>query len=177
MKTIYFRRAVRKFAPTPVNKKLLDEIFEAGRQAPSAMNRQPWKFYVVTNPQKIKAISAEIAEAAKDKLHLAEEIAQSTREDFIFHGSPVVIFITAPLDSEWAPMDVGMCAQNMMLAAKSLGLDSCPVGFGRYVEKTKSYSDLKIPPSEKVQLALLIGFGAENPITKPRVKDNVFYLD
>jgi len=51
----------------------------------------------------------------------------------------VVIFIISPHDNEWASLDVGMCAQNIMLAAKSLGLDTCPVGFGKYVEKTKIF--------------------------------------
>jgi hypothetical protein len=66
----------------------------------------------VTNPQKIKAMSQEIVEAAKDKLHLSEEISQSTHEDFIFHGSPVLIFITTPVDNEWGPIDVGMRAED-----------------------------------------------------------------
>lgn len=173
LKTIYFRRAVRKYGPAPVPKKLLDEVLDAARMAPTAMNKQEWKFYVVTNPAEIKKISSEIATVAKDLFHLSNEIAQSASEDFVFHGAPVVIFITMPKDNEWGATDAGICAQTMMLAAKSLGLDTCPVGFGKFVDQTPSYSNFNAASSEKVQLAVLIGFGAENPVTKPRKKDNV----
>ena len=50
LKTIYFRRAVRKYGPAPVPKKLIDEILDAARMAPTSMNKQAWKFYVVTHP-------------------------------------------------------------------------------------------------------------------------------
>ncbi len=176
IKTMYFRRAVRKYAPTPVDRKLIDEILDAARQAPTAMNKQQWKFYVLTDPKKIRQCSDQIATAAKDLFHLSNEIAQSATEDFVFHGAPVVVFITMPKENEWGGVDAGMCAQNMMLAAKSLGLDSCPVGFARFVEQTPFYSELKISASETVLFAVLIGFAAENPKTKPRVKDNVFFI-
>lgn len=176
LKTIYFRRAVRKYGPTPVPKKLIDEVLDAARMAPTAMNKQEWKFYVITHPAEIKKISGEIANVAKDLFHLSNEIAQSASEDFVFHSAPVVVFITMPKDNEWGAIDAGMCAQNMMLAAKSLGLDSCPVGFGKFVEQTPAYLNFKASPSEKVQLAVLIGFGTENPVTKPRNKDNVTFI-
>ena len=74
------------------------------------------------------------------------------RADPVFYGAPVVIFVTAPRDNEWAALDIGMCSQNMMLAAKSIGLDSCPVGFGKYVEHTKIFSRLQIPSSDRRHL-------------------------
>ncbi|MEO7486450.1 MAG: nitroreductase family protein, partial [Ferruginibacter sp.] len=97
--------------------------------------------------------------------------------DHVFYGAPVVIFITAPADNEWASLDVGMCAQNMMLAAKSLGLDSCPIGFGKYVEHTKTYSLLNIPATDEVKLALIFGYGNETPEMHKRVRNNAFFID
>jgi nitroreductase len=97
-------------------------------------------------------------------------------KDPVFHEAPVVVFITAPKDNEWAALDIGMCSQNMMLAAKSLGLDSCPIGFGKFVEKTKSYSKLNIPSDDRVQLAIIVGYGDETPEVHKRKKDNVFYI-
>ncbi|WP_431215137.1 nitroreductase family protein [Puia sp. P3] len=82
-------------------------------------------------------------------MHLSHGIDLHAIQDPVFHGAPVVIFITAPRDNEWAPLDIGMCAQNIMLSAQSLGLSSCPVGFGKYVENTPAYDRMLIPPRSR----------------------------
>lgn len=87
-----------------------------------------------------------------------------------------MIVITASKDNEWAALDIGMCSQNIMLAAKSLGLDSCPIGFGKFIEKTKDYSKLDIPSTDMVYLAIVIGYGDEEPKAHERIKNNTFYL-
>jgi nitroreductase len=89
----------------------------------------------------------------------------------------VVIFITAPKDNEWAALDIGMCSQNMMLAAKFMGLDSCPVGFGKYIEHTKLYPQLHIPSSEEIHLSIIFGYGDETPEVHKRIKKNAIYID
>jgi len=193
LKTLYERRAVRKFKDKVVGKEIIEQLLDAGRMAPSAINRQPWTFYVVTKKEDIKLFSKEIAKSAIKSIpkmgvknivkavvsgitHLSHGIDFIKAEDPVFHGAPVVIFITAPKDNEWASLDIGMCAQNIMLAAKSLGLDTCPVGFGKFVTETKSYSKLNIPEKEQVLLAVIIGYGNESPEVHERKKDNVVYL-
>jgi nitroreductase len=192
MRTIHERRAVRKYKDLPVSKELIDQVIEAGRSAPSAMNRQPWSFYVVTDKEMIARISSRIAKAsvmvmaktgvreiirsASGLLHAVAGMKFFQSDDFVFHGAPVVIFLTAPSDNEWAPIDIGMCCQNMLLAAKSLGLDSCPIGFGKYIVHTNSYEELRVPVGEQVILSLILGYGDEQPQPHPKRKNNVFYL-
>ncbi len=192
LKTIYERRAVRRYLDTAVSKEQIDTLIDAGRMAPSAMNRQPWKFYVLTDRARIHDISKAITRQAahemkhhpvKDLLkttlsffHLTGVVDLLTGADMIFHGAPVVIFITSAVSDEWGGLDVGMCSQNMMLAAKSLGLDTCPVGFAQMVMKTDLYPTLQIPAAEKVELALIVGYGAEQPELHERKKNNVIYL-
>lgn len=193
LKTIYERRAVRKFLDQPVDKILIEKIIDAGRMAPSAINTQPWKFYVLTNKDTINIFSKAIAKVAAQHfiksgpkhilknvvslLHFSHKIDFLKNPDPVFHGAPVVIFITSPVENEWACLDIGMCSQNMMLAAKSLGLESCPVGFGKFVDQTKIYSRLKIPPSEKVQISIIFGYGDEKPELHKRKTNNVFYIN
>mgnify|MGYP003476656140 CR=1 FL=1 len=193
LKTIYERRAIRKYKAKPVDRKLIEQVLDAGRMAPSAINKQPWKFYVVTNKETIHLMSKEIKKAAaKDFLksglkqiikmaaglfHLASGIDFSKMADPVFYGAPVVIFITAPRDNEWAALDIGMCSQNMMLAAKSLGLESCPIGFGKYLEHTKSYSLLPVKASEQLHLSIILGYGNEIPEVHKRIKNNVIFID
>jgi nitroreductase len=193
IKTIFERRAIRKYKKKEVSKDSIEQIIDAGRMAPSAMNKQLWKFFVVTSEEDIKLFSREIAkeglkiipkmgikEVVKSIVsgitNLSHGIDFLMSKDPVFHEAPVVVFITAPKDNEWAALDIGMCSQNMMLAAKSLGLDSCPIGFGKFVEKTKSYSKLNIPSDDRVQLAIIVGYGDETPEVHKRKKDNVFYI-
>lgn len=177
LKTIYERRAVRKYLDKGVPKEMIEQLLDAGRMAPSAINKQPWKFYVVTNKELIQQASDEIGKVAASHYHLAFASGLLKMVDAIFHGAPVVIFITAPKTSEWAPLDIGMCAQNIMLAAKSLGLDTCPVGMGKFIEETKSFSKLKVPPTEKVLLSITVGYGNKTPDVHAREKRNVTYID
>ncbi|MDP4147951.1 MAG: nitroreductase [Bacteroidota bacterium] len=195
-KIIYSRRAVRRYKNKPVDRQVVEEVLEAGRMAPSAMNRQPWQFYVLTNKETIKAFSKEIAgvamkgalrsgvsgiaqmlKAASGLLHLSRGVDLHAIKDPVFYGAPVVIFLTARRDNEWASLDIGMCAQNIMLAAKSLGLDTCPVGFGKFVEKTKIFPRLHVPASEEVKLAIILGYGDESPEVHERTRDNLLFID
>ncbi len=190
---IYRRRAVRSYTDQPVARNIVEEIIDAGRMAPSAINKQPWKFYVLMDKATIKSFSKEIAHVAlKDfaqsgikkitqttnhLLHFMHDFNFGALSDPIFHGAPVVIFITAPRDNEWAPLDIGMCSQNMMLAAKAFGLDSCPVGFGKFVQHTKIFSRLNVPPSEEVQISIILGYGDEKPELHTRKNDNIIFID
>jgi nitroreductase len=194
LKTIYQRRAVRKYQDKQVDKKLIEQVLDAGRMAPSAMNTQSWKFYVFTNKENIHLMSKEIKKvAAKDflKSGLKQIIKMAASlfhmgssgidffktEDPVFYGAPVVIFITAPKDNEWAGLDIGMYAQNMMLAATSLGLDSCPVGFGKYLGHTKSYALLQAKASEQLYLSIILGYGSGIPAVHKRKTNNIFFMD
>jgi nitroreductase len=192
LQTIYDRRAVRKFNDTPVDKIIINELLDAGRMAPSAMNRQPWKFYVVTDKEFLHNASKEIAKIALKQiskislkeigksiwhyLHSPHDFNFIRQSDFIFHEAPLVIFVTAPENNEWASLDIGMCCQNMMLAAKSIGVDSCPVGLAKFIEETESVKKLGLGKNEKIQLAVIFGYSDEHPEVKERKKDNVVYV-
>ena len=192
MKTIFERRAVRKYQNKGVSKDLIDQLLEAGRMAPSAMGKEPWKFYIVTVKEDIALYSKEIIKegmhsfpamgvkkavkaVASALIHLSTIVDFFKAEDPVFHGAPVVIFIAAQKDDEWAALDIGMCSQNIMLAAKSLGLDSCPVGFAKFIEKTKNYNKLGIAKDEQIHLAIIVGYGDEKPEVHERNKKNAFY--
>ena len=50
------RRSIRKFKPDPVSDELISEMLEAARLAPSASNRQPWRFQVIQDPEEKERI-------------------------------------------------------------------------------------------------------------------------
>lgn len=173
--TIYERRAVRKYKADKVDKLQIQEVLRAAAMAPSAINQQPWNFYVVSNREKLKTYSRETIKAA-DKIYHNLLLGLHNEEDPIFHNAPVAIFITGPKNNLWAGLDIGLCAQNLMLAAKALGMDTCPVGLARFIENTPVYPELHVPDSESIQLAIVLGYGDEKPEMYKRKTDNIYYL-
>lgn len=192
LKTIYIRRSIRKYKDTAVPREIIEQLLDAGRMAPSAINKQPWKFYILTDKEKIYRLSKEIVKAAAkgvlksgikeilktaaDYINFPHGLDFIKEHDPIFHDAPVVIFVTSTNDNEWTPLDIGMCSQNIMLAAKSLGLDSCPVGIAKFVEQTRHFRTMGIPTSETVHLAIIAGYGDETPEPHKRTKNNAVYL-
>lgn len=175
LRTIYERRSVRAFLDRPVPMELLCRVIDAGKMAPSEMNRQPWKFYVLTVPDTIQAFSREIRTFLEGRsFKFAAGYGQV--DDPIFYGASAVILLAAPTKNEWAALDIGMCAENMMLAARSFGLDSCPVGLAKFLHKTHIVSTLSLDPRDEVFLGVTLGYGADSPEAHPRISNNVIFV-
>lgn len=191
LETIYKRRAIRKFKNKIIDKAILEKILDAGRMAPSAINKQPWRFYTTDEPAFIERMSKAILNTSKMDMFKAgiKEVAHLLTlsvgfnlkdginffkaSDPVFHTAPIVVFISADRHNEWASLDIGMCVQNMLLAAKSLGIDSCPVGFGKYIDHTEEYKYLNVPENHQIHLAVIFGYGDEEGKLHERKKDNL----
>lgn len=114
MNSIYSRVSIRKYKDIPVEEEKITEILRAGMQAPSAANQQPWEFYVVTNKEKIEALS---------KSHIYAGCAS---------GAPVVIVPVYRkkdiLFPQYAEIDLSIAQENMWLMTDSLGLGGVWMG-------------------------------------------------
>lgn len=174
--TIHKRRSVRKYKNISIDKGVIEQIIMAGKMAPTAMNQQLWKFIVLTNTEKIKLYSGAISKIVENNLHFYFNLSNKN-EDSIFHGAPVVIFITSPKENKWAVLDVGMCAQNIMLAAKSLGYDTCPIGLAKFIEQTEYYKELSIAEADEIKLAIIMGLGDEKPEKHQRKNNNITFIN
>lgn len=136
MDAIYRRRAVRAYKAEPVRDELIHALIEAAVQAPSAMNRQPWRFTVVRDQRLLDRVSRGA------KRHLLEhmppddgedQLAETLRDpDFqIFYHAPALILISAVRERSWGIEDCALAAENLMLAAVAHGLGSCWIGFAQ----------------------------------------------
>ena len=137
------RRSVRSYEETPVPKEALERILEAGRIAPSASNRQPWHFIVVTDSEKRKVIS---------KGPYAKFVTES----------PVVIVGLGDTKAspKWYIVDVSIALENMVLAATAEGLGTCWIGgFIEYEVRQL----LGIPENFKIVSLLSVGYPRETP--------------
>jgi nitroreductase len=163
MRVIKARRSIRAFLPDQIKDEELKTILEAGVHAPSGQNTQPWFFTVLQNPGLIGKVNDWIIDEAKYVPNpKAREIA-ATPNAAIFRKAPTVIIVSGDKSDPLAIEDCSCAAQNMMLAAESLGLGSCwicYVGFlaNRELLETTYRSELRIPAGYVPYFGLTIGY-------------------
>lgn len=108
------RRSIRSYTDQPVAKELLDAIIRAAMNAPSAGNQQPWHFIILQERAKLDAIP-EFHPYAK-----------------MVHQAQVAILICGDPDGgKWPaywPQDCSAATQNLLLAARDLGLGTVWAG-------------------------------------------------
>ena len=134
-KVIKERRTIRKFKTDPVPRELLEQLIQEAMWAPSAMNTQPWKFFVLSGVAKEGLIA--IAEGCIEKL---DERMQTLFNDKMrtlvrgyfknFGGAPAVIAVLTHLPAEDVyrrGSEYSTCAamQNFLLLAHEAGLGAC----------------------------------------------------
>ena len=143
------RRSIRRYEDKEIPEDVMDQIVEAGRQAPSAANRQPYRFVIVTNTELKKAISGLFSSFVKN--------------------APVVIVGCANpkalLTGKWSTVDTAIALENMVLAAWSLGVGSCWIGS---FDEEKVKCSLIIPQDWKVIALVCFGSPAETPKQRKR---------
>jgi nitroreductase len=179
LSVIKSRRSVRAFLPRQIGDEELKAILEAGIYAPSGQNTQPWFFTVLQNAGLIEKVNDWIIDEAKFVNNpKAREIA-ATPNAAIFRKAPTVLIVSG---NKADPLSVESCscaAQNMMLAAESVGLGSCWICYVGYLGNREQYEasyrqELKIPEGYVPLFGLTIGYkSGSSEVVHPRRK-NVF---
>ena len=182
IKTILERRSVRKYEDKPVSREDLELIVKCGRYAATGMGKQPWHFTVVTQRavlDKLSNANAAIMLADPNTPPFVREQMENGTFD-TYRGAPCAVLVSG---ADCASMTVADCAnavENMALAAKSLGLDSCYLASFQVCLNAPNGGPLKaelgIPEGYTPHFALAIGYGAEQPVAAPRKEDAVNWV-
>ena len=179
IKTIKERRAIRSYQDKPIEKEKIEQILDAGLWAPSARNLQPWKFIIVANKDLIKETAKRVQDKVINdpKYSFVKERAE-IKEDAIFYSAPLVIFVLGDKENHWSTIDCSLAMQNMMLAAHSLGIASCPIGMSRHLKDEKDLIEkLGFDKNYELVLALTFGYADEKPEPKERNKDVIEWIE
>lgn len=165
IRSILGRRSIRSYEPTAVEEKKIRAIVECGQYAPSAMNRQPWHFTVVTNRKTLDEISdANRQVMLKSEGERMKRAAEDPDFDN-FRGAPMAIIVSGEKEAGFAAADCANAVQNMAVAAYSLGLGSCYIASFRIaLEKPEGahlLRELGIPEGYEPLYALTLGYGNE----------------
>lgn len=138
MNVIMHRRAIRRFSQKQIEKDVLEQILQAGLYAPSAGGRQGVIFVVCQDKEvnerlgKIKRANSNPS-MAKNGNYVSKEqpsIADDPKLTNAFYDAPIVVTLFAPKYFLFSVDDCACAAENMMLAADSLGVGSCYIGQG-----------------------------------------------
>ncbi len=150
---IMSRRSVRNYEGTAIEQEKLLDVLEAGRLAPSAGNRQGWRFVAVTNKEVIQKMQV----ACNDQKFVGE--------------APCVLAIIStqervmPCGVSAEPVDCSIALSYMNLQAEELGLSMCWLGA---FNQDKAKEVLQTKEGETVIAVTPLGYAKTIPDAKPR---------
>jgi nitroreductase len=192
LETIAKRRSIRKFLDKEIDKNILESILAAGIMAPSAKNRQPWKFVVITKSKRLEMLDVikngfENEKAGRGLIkNLAEYqpfLATAEYSLKVMGMAPVTIFvintdnsfesdhfpITQTFEEKISEMSniqsIGASIENILLAALDYGIGSlwiCDIFFA-YREISKWLNTDK-----EIIAAISLGYPSQDPAPRPR---------
>lgn len=182
------RRSVRRFADTPVEQSVIEQLIAAAGWAPSNHNRQGWKFLVWQDKQKIEAMACTIREEIKNLCEQAHRLAKDHGSELVYYSgifetAPVVILAmhkmspaisrtileksdSMKISSE--AISTAMAVQNMLLLAESLGLGTCVMTAPLLA--TKVWRQQELPAGFEPTCLIAVGYPAEKPAAPRRKK-------
>ena len=138
LETIYSRRSIRKYTDEQVSRYNIEQIIDAGRVAPSAKNRQPWKYLVYSGKEKDKLLAVMENGIEMEEINPRLPLSTSGISDAkntlrIMETAPIVIvvlntngkspFIQLDADDRFTEMNdllsIGASIENMLLRQRS----------------------------------------------------------
>jgi nitroreductase len=176
---IYQRRAIRKYRDRTLEPSRIQRLIDAAIQAPSSMNLQPWAFVVVQGASRLEEYSNRIKAHLLSAPGAVVEHAKHLLADNvnIFHGAPVLIVICATSHEEQAAEDCSLAGQNLMLAAFSSGLGTCPIGFARpWLRLSETKRELGVPEQLVPAFPVVVGYPNESPRGEGRDAPQVLWI-
>lgn len=148
------RRSIRIYRPDPVEEEKLALVLEAARLAPSARNRQEWKFIVVRDP----LTRERLAEATLHGKFLAQApvaiVACATEGEYVMSCGQIA-----------GTVDTSIALTQMILQAQALGLGTCWLGG---YDEAAIKAILHVPPEARVVAITPLGYPDETPEPRPR---------
>ena len=91
----------------------------------------------------------------------------SSKKDMIFHEAPAIVFILAE-DGIFYDEACACAAQNMMLAAHSMGIGSCWIGFAKFLEMSGMMKEMGMPDNHHISACITLGYARNMPKPAPR---------
>jgi F420 biosynthesis protein FbiB-like protein len=175
------RRSIRRYTDQTLDRTLIERLLTAATWAPSAHNRQPWRFAVIENADKRERLADAMntvlrADLSEDGLSPVQIEAHAARRRARLRCAPVLILMCVTLadmheypdqkrrraERIMATQSLALAGQNLLLAAHAEGLGACwlcaPLFCPDVVRAT-----LDLPLDWEPQALISLGWPAESP--------------
>lgn len=159
------RRSVRDYEDKKVPNDILQEILQDTCIAPSACNRQPWKFVVVQDKKLMQRISAEskknlLNEALKDPMSHLQRFKERFEDPNynVFYNAPCLVMIVGEKNNHWFVHDCTLAACYFMFAATARKLGTCWIGLGADIRDPELRAELGLAPEHEIIAPLILGY-------------------
>ncbi len=147
------RRSIRQFQSKAIDKNILLDCIAAARVAPSAANRQPLRYILVTEREQVSMIFPLLRWAGYIQPHGDPKPGQHPT-------AYLIVLIDEEIGETWKYHDVGAAVENFMLAAWSYGIGSCWLAS---VDRETLRSFYQIPEKYTIDTMVALGYPAETP--------------
>lgn len=178
---IFSRRSIREYAGRPVEPAAIERLLEAAVAAPSATNAQTWAFGILTDPSLLDELSAATREhllAHLDEMPALQQYREmlSSPDYHVFYHAPALVVIYATPTGPAAEINCALAAENLMLAARGMGLGTCWIGFAGFLLNRPEWKQrLGVPEDCQAVAPIIVGHPAEQPESPEKRPPQVLY--
>ena len=174
------RKSIRRFKENEVSDKIIREIIDAARRAPSGCNVQPTRYFIIKDKETKEKLKKKIA-FKQDFVYEApviivlcgnpkeyenfKEIRYQQEEGTLPKDLTEVKRVLKGLEEERANRDISIASVFFVLRATELGLGTCYIGL---INRDVLKEELNIPREWFIPFVIIMGYPAETPKQRPR---------
>lgn len=180
LECISSKRSIRAYTDEIISEETLTNLIELGTKASTGSGIEPWGFVIIQDKHEIDTLSKMTKEYLLDNLEKYHYLQQyeewlKNLEYSIFNHANTLLIIYGNTESHWHIYDSSLAAGNIMLAAHSMGIGTCWIGFAEDTLNTKEFKE-KYGVPEQYQLVCPMSMGyMKAKLTPPKRKKPIIF--
>jgi len=184
MDAIYRRSSVRSYSPEPLDQTTVRALLAAAVRAPTAVHFEPWAFAIIQDMRALKRLSdrakplflEEVQRSHLDRGGHTLEIFASPDFNMFYNAGTLIIICGKPMGS-FVVADCWLAAENLILAACSMGLGTCVIGSAvPALNSPDIKAELGIPDELTAIAPIIVGVpSGETPPTARKEPEILFW--
>jgi len=161
------RRSIRRYSAEPLEDRVIEQLLDVVRWAPTAKNGLPLKWVIINNPSKVRELAGVVMNVIKKQPGTEPMVAAWDKgDDPVFRGAPCVIgAYTNDATSIWSAADTAIAVETLDLCATAMRLGACWAGIfiraAQSSEKATINKWLGLSETDTIHGGLMIGHVGE----------------